>query len=188
MTFRPIRLLVLVLSAALAAVVLTSPAQAAPYCGITWGSTAKAASAADREMVDNVRAGRHRCFDRLVVDLGGQDTRFGSYDVRYVSRVHADGSGDAVPVRGAADLRIVLRAPAYDAYGNATFAPANRREVVNVSGFSTFRQVAWAGSYEGRTTLALGVRARLPFRVFVLDGAPASGHGPRLVIDVAHRW
>jgi len=29
------------------------------------------------------------------------------------------------------------------------------------------------------------VRARLPFRVFVLAGP---GNGSRLVIDVAHRW
>jgi hypothetical protein len=59
---------------------------------------------------------------------------------------------------------------------------------VNVAGFSTFRQVAWAGSFEGQTTLALGVRARLPVRVFVLNGVPASDLGPRMVIDVAHRW
>jgi hypothetical protein len=31
----------------------------------------------------------------------------------------------------------------------------------------------------------LGVRARLPFRAFVLAG-PADGS--RLVVDVAHRW
>ena len=43
--------------------------------------------------------------------------------------------------------------------------------VVNVTGFRTFRQVAWGGSFEGSTTLGLGVRARLPFRVTVLDGA-----------------
>jgi hypothetical protein len=54
-----------------------------------------------------------------------------------------------------------------------------------VAGFSTFRQVAYGGSYEGYTTIGLGVRARLPFRVFVLSGP---GTGARLVIDVAHRW
>jgi hypothetical protein len=188
MMLRPIRLLVLTLSAALAAVVLPAPASAAPYCGITWGSLAKAAPGADREMVNDVRAGRHQCFDRLVVDLGGEDTRFSSYDVRYVAQVYEDGRGNAVPVRGAADLRILLRAPAYDERGNATFDPADDREVVNVAGYTTFRQVAWAGSFEGRTTMALGVRARLPFRVFVLDGVANSGDTPRLVIDVAHRW
>jgi hypothetical protein len=189
MTRTPARLLVLIV-AALATVGVISPASAAtsPYCGITWGSLPKAGSAADSEMVTHVRAGRHACFDRLVVDLGGQDTTFGSYDVRYVPLVYADGSGAPVPVRGAADLKIVLRAPAYDQNGNATFAPASPREVVNVAGFSTFRQVAWAGSFEGYTTLALGVRARLPFRVLTLPGTPRSDQGPRLVIDVAHRW
>lgn len=63
-------------------------------------------------------------------------------------------------------------------------APARRA----TRGYSTFRQVAWAGSFEGQTTLALGVRARLPFRVFSLNRTPNSGHTPRLVIDVAHRW
>jgi hypothetical protein len=188
MTRTPIRLLVLTLASALAAVVVPATAQAAPYCGITWGSLAKTHSAPDREMVNDIRAGRHACFDRMVVDLGGQDVTFGSYDVRYVTQVYADGSGAAVPVRGAADLQIVLRAPAYDDRGNATFRPADRREVVNVSGYRTFRQLAWAGSFEGSTTLALGVRARLPFRVLALPGTPASDDGPRLVIDVAHSW
>lgn len=184
----PIRLLVLTVAAALGAVVLTTPAQAAPFCGITWGSLPEAASAADTEMVNNVRAGRHECFDRLVVDLGGQDTSFGSYDVRYVPLVYSEGKGDPMPVRGDADLQIVVRAPAYDQYGNPTFTPVNRREVVNLTGYSTFRQLAWGGSYEAQTTMALGVRARLPFRVFVLKGVANSDLGPRLVIDVAHRW
>jgi hypothetical protein len=46
--------------------------------------------------------------------------------------------------------------------------------------------VAWLGSFEGRSDLGLGVRARLPFRAFVLEGS--SAHVDRLVIDVAHRW
>ncbi len=45
--------------------------------------------------------------------------------------------------------------------------------------------MAYAGSFEGQTTLGLGVRARLPFRAFVLAGP---GDGSRLVVDVAHRW
>jgi hypothetical protein len=184
-----IRLFVLAVTTAIAALGLTATAQAAaPYCGITWGSLPKAHSASDTDMINDVRAGRHTCFDRLVVDLGGQDITFGSYDVRYVPVVRTDGEGNALPVRGAADLQIVLQAPAYDGDGHATFAPANRQEVVNVSGYSTFRQLAWGGSYEGYTTMALGVRARLPFRVFTLQGTPQSDHGPRLVIDVAHHW
>ena len=41
-----------------------------------------------------------------------------------------------------------------------------------------------AGSFEGQTTFGVGVRTRLPFRVFALSGAT----GTKLVIDVAHRW
>jgi hypothetical protein len=184
----PVRLFILTLTTALTALVLTVPAQAASFCGITWGSLAKADSAGDTEMLNGVRSGRHACFDRLVIDVGGEDISFDSYDVRYVPLVYSEGKGDPVPVRGAADLQIIVRAPAYDSAYRPTFIPADPREVVDVTGYSTFRQVAWAGSFEGQTTLALGVRARLPFRVFTLDGVPNSGDTPRLVIDVAHRW
>ncbi|WP_448625405.1 AMIN-like domain-containing (lipo)protein [Geodermatophilus sp. URMC 64] len=184
-----LRLLVVAL-ATLAGLAVVAPAQAAaPYCGITWGSLAKTTgSFTDADMVHGVRAGRHTCYDRLVIDLLGEDTRFSSYDVRYVRAVTADGSGAVVPLRGGAFLQVTVGAPSYDGDGNATFAPANRREVVPVGGFRTFRQVAWAGSFEGRTDFGLGVRARLPFRVFVLPGVPQSDAGPRLVIDVAHAW
>jgi len=184
----PVRLFILTLTTALTALALTVPAQAAPYCGITWGSLAKAHAAGDTESLNGVRSGRHACFDRLVIDVGGQDVSFDSYDVRYVPLVHSEAKGDPVPVRGAADLQIVVRAPAYDQDYNPTFTPADLREVVDVAGYQAFRQLAWAGSFEGQTTLALGVRARLPFRVFTLDGTPNSDDTPRLVIDVAHRW
>ena len=184
----PVRLFTLLLTTAITALALTAPAQAAPYCGITWGSLAKAHSAGDTESLNGIRSGRHACFDRLVIDIGGQDAFFDSYDVRYVPLVHTEGTGDPMPVRGAADLQIVVHAPAYDAEYRPTFTPADPREVLDLAGYQTFRQLAWGGSYEGQTTLALGVRARLPFRVFTLDGTPNTDHTPRLVIDVAHRW
>jgi hypothetical protein len=118
----------------------------------------------------------------MVVDLDGPVGR--SYEARYVRAVHQDGSGFRVPLRGAADLLLVVRAPAYDD-GKETYRPANRRELVSTRGYRTFRQVAFAGSYEGQTTIGLGVRARLPFRVTVL---PGPGRGSRVVVDVAHSW
>ncbi len=169
------------------AVLVTTSAEAAP-CATRWGSTPEDRTPGSTGQVTNVRAGRHACFDRLVIDVGGEDVSFGSYDIRYVPVVRQDGSGHPVPVRGAADLQIVLGASAYDQYGNPTLALPRPREMVDVTGYRTFRQVAWAGSFEATTTIALGVRARLPVRVFTLDGTPNSGHTPRLVIDVAHRW
>lgn len=172
------------LGSLLAALLVTAPAaDAHPYCGIRWGSLAKHLDGTDTyasHLVD-VRAGQHRCFDRLVVDLDAGTT---ATWVRYVDRVRRPGSGTVVPLRGGARLQIVT-ARAYDEDGNPTYTPARPRHLVPVAGYRTFRQVAFAGSFEGETTLGLGVRARLPFRVFTLDGP---GDGSRLVVDVAHRW
>jgi len=90
-----------------------------------------------------------------------------------------------VPLRGGARLDIVVDGPAYDDNGKPTYVPANPRELVAVTGYRTFRQVAWAGSFEGRTTIGLRVGARLPMRVFLLADP---GSGSRVVIDVAHLW
>lgn len=177
-----------VLAAALAtgpAVALAPQASAAtPYCGITWGSLARTRPAPTVNTVTGIRAGRHACYDRLVIDIAG--TRPTGFDVRYVTAVEAQGSGQPVPLRGGARLAITVHSPAYTGAGRATYRPANRLELVDVAGYSTFRQVAWGGSFEGQTTIGLGVRARLPYRVFTLTDTAAGT--TRVVIDVAHRW
>lgn len=172
----------------LAPVSLTTAAPAlADTCAVTWGSLAK--SDLDAQIgegtVTNVRAGRHACFDRVVVDLAGVDARDVGYAVSYVDEVVAPGSGFEVPLQGGARLQVDVTVPAYDSRGRATYLPADPHRVVDVTGWSTLRQVALAGSFEGQTTFGVGVRARLPYRVFVLDGP---GTGSRLVVDVAHRW
>jgi len=160
----------------------TAPrAVAAPNCEITWGSIGKSGGTYAPGPLVSARAGRHSCYDRFVVNLAGPVT---GYRAGYVTEVSQDGSDRAVPLRGRAKLRLIVKAPAYDRSGNPTF-PATRSELVDVSGFQTFRQIAGAGSFEGQTTIGLGVRAQLPFRVFVLAGP---GSGSRLVVDVAHRW
>jgi hypothetical protein len=180
------RRLFLALVAMLAATVIgtVTPAAAAdaPYCGIRWGSLAKARNSTAVAPLVDVRAGRQTCYDRLVLDFRG---RADGYRVEYVAAVTEDASGRLVPLRGGARMQIVAIAPAYDDWYRPTYVASNRRELVDVAGWQTFRQVAWAGSFEGRTTIGLGVRARLPFRVFTLDGP---GSGSRLVIDVANRW
>ncbi|QLY33934.1 AMIN-like domain-containing (lipo)protein [Nocardia huaxiensis] len=172
---------------ALSALVLTllvpvGRASAAPYCGLVWGSLEKSSSNHSTAPMTGIRSGRHDCFDRMVVDVAGPVT---GYLVSYVDQVYMDASGAPVALRGGAFLQVVVYAPAYDSDGNSTYEPGNRNELTDVTGYDTFRQVAWAGSFEGQTTVGLGVRARLPFRVFTLDGP---GSGSRVVVDVAHRW
>jgi hypothetical protein len=174
--------LVLITAAGLG-VAVTGTAGASPYCGITWGSLAKSRATTASSSLTNVRAGQHTCFDRLVLDFAG---RTPASTVRYVSGVPYQAQSGTIPLRGGAFLEIVVSGPAYDPNtGQPTYRFANRNELVNVTGWRTFRQVAFGGSFEGYTTIGLGVRARLPFRVFTLAGP---GTGSRLVIDVAHRW
>lgn len=156
----------------------------ATECATPWGSLAKSRAHPISRQVTDVRSGRHHCFDRLVVDLGGAGEGGVGYRVEYRAHVVADGSGRRVPLRGGARLSIIVDAPTYDVDGDPTYRPADRRELVAVDGYRTFRQVAWAGTFEGQTTIGLGVRARLPLRVFVLRDPD----GSRLVIDVAHTW
>jgi hypothetical protein len=163
---------------------LTPAAAAAPsihhraMCSTHWGTNPKhrgssATTVATR--VQAVRAGKHGCFDRLVIDLSGGARP--PFSVRYVRHIVAEGSGRVLRVRGHAKLSIVVRGPAGSHYR------ASAVNLVNVSGFTTFRQVRGAGSFERVTSLGLGVRAKLPFRVFELGSSRA---GWRIVIDVAH--
>ncbi|MFH0519356.1 hypothetical protein ACHBTE_19555 [Streptomyces sp. M41] len=155
----------------------------ATACPTGWGSLDKARSAATTESVTNVRTGRHACFDRMVVDVPGAGTRDLGYSVRYVNRLHQDGSGNHIAVGGGAVLEVRVTAPAYDPdTGKPTYpvVAGQRLKDVNLTGYRTFRDARFAGSFEGDTQIGLGVRARLPFRVAVT--------ADRVVIDVAHNW
>lgn len=168
------------LAVSLGLTVAVAPAATAhhPFCGQVWGSLDKTVAGMSGAQVVDIRTGRHSCFDRLVLDLDGPAA---GYSVRYVRAVVQDGSGFEVPVRGGARLEVVVNAGVIPT--DAFFLPDGR--LADTSRYRTFRDVRWAGSFEGMTTVGLGVRARLPFRVFVLDGP---GSGSRVVVDVAHRW
>jgi hypothetical protein len=134
-----------------------------------------------------VRVGQHPCYDRVVFDVNGPEAV--GYTVRYVPVVQADGSGKPVPVAGAAALEVVVRAPMLgtDDQGHqpGTAVPAVGQDLVAASrlaGWASVRQVVYAGSFEGQTTAAIGVRARLPFRVLV-TGDRGYRH---IIVDIAH--
>lgn len=151
-------------------------------CGVTWGSLVKRSGPPNspEAPLTDVRSGRHDCYDRMVLDLDGPTA---GYRVRYVDEVHTVASGEVIPLRAAgAALEIVLKAPADDGAGNPTYDGVSPRRLprVDLRGYRTFRVAKYGGSFEGRTIIALGIRARLPFRVLELDG--------RIVIDVAHQW
>ncbi|MFI0480177.1 hypothetical protein [Actinomadura sp. 9N215] len=167
-------LLALVVSAALVGV-LGTPASAA--CDTAWGSLPKGTLGDYSDgPLERVRTGRQTCYDRLVIEVAGSN--FG-HRTEYVDQVVQEGSGKPVPLRGGAKLRIIVQAAAAPGF------PAVSPNLADVAGYTTFRQVAGAASFESQTTIGLGVRARLPFRAFTL---PRDGGGTRLIVDVAHAW
>ncbi len=162
------------------------PADAAPVaataCPTGWGSAPETRTTSTTASLKNIRTGSHACYDRMVIEVPGGGTGLG-YWVRYVDRLHQDGSGRLVPVAGGAVLEIRVAAPAYDPEtGKATYPGKVARPLpgVDISGYRTFRDTRFAGSFEGETQVGLGVRARLPFRVLTLTD--------RVVVDVAHNW
>jgi hypothetical protein len=170
------RKVALAVAAALVVLSVVPVSAAAATCApVDWGSGLKTAFNGSGGTVTDIRSGQHECFDRLVIDLTGD-----SYYVHYTDEVTYVGSGEPVPLRGGAKLFVMAYSPSYDENYDPTYTPADPTEIVDVTGYRTFRQVAWAGSWEGTTDLGLGVRAQLPFRVFTLPG--------RIVVDVAHQW
>lgn len=160
--------------AATTATTFTATTSAAT-CSTHWGTGAKHKGQMVQTKVRDVRAGKHACFDRLVIDLGAG--RAPGYNVRYVRAFHADASGKLVPTRGKAKLLVVVKAPAGNGFN------ASDRHLVSVAGFKSFRQIAGLGSFEGITSIGIGLRAKTPFRVLEFKNA---AHKFVLVVDVAH--
>ncbi|MBC3192028.1 hypothetical protein H7X46_13225 [Pseudonocardia sp. C8] len=159
------------------------PAGAAtPACDLTWGSLPETAAPMNPSPLVTTRTGQHQCWDRVVFQIAGSVGA--GWDVRYVDTVVQDGSGTPLRVPGGARLAVVLHHPAYDEAGDATYLH-RVGPVANVTGYRTLRSVVFGGSFEGYTTFGVGVRGRLPFRVFAL---PGPGGDTRIVLDVLHSW
>ncbi|GAA4702669.1 AMIN-like domain-containing (lipo)protein [Streptomyces youssoufiensis] len=152
-------------------------------CDPIWGSGDKTAEPTNYRPLENIRAGQHACFDRLVFDVRGTGDQPIGYRVGYVNELRQDGSGDLIKVGGGAILEVRAAAPSYDPEtGGATYQGRAGQPLpgVNLTGFKTFKDARFGSSFEGDTQIGLGVRARLPFRV-----TQTANH---LVVDVAHSW
>jgi hypothetical protein len=122
--------------------------------------------------VFGIATGCHASFDRFVIR-----GRFGTprYDVRYVSKIVQDGSGNTVSLLGTKRIRVLVHnARAHTQSGGSLFSG------VRTPLCSNLRQVKRAGDFEGVVTFGLGLRRRTGFRVFRLTGPT------RIVIDVRH--
>jgi hypothetical protein len=117
--------------------------------------------------LSSIAAGCHSGYDRFVIRASSGGTP--GYDVRYVSHVVADPSGNPVSLAGTKRILVVIR----NARGHTLPSTLN-------PGCSNLRQIKKAGDFEGVVSFGLGLRRKTGFRVFRLT-APT-----RIVIDVAH--
>jgi hypothetical protein len=168
-----------------------SGGQASADCAGTraWGTGAKQSSPYTQAPLYLVRVGRHDCYDRVVLVINTPEAV--GFHVQYVSVVRDDGSGTPRPVAGGAALEVIVHAPpqglddqghqpwkAFASPGQVLYGPAQ------LAGWRSLREVRYANYFEGQSTLAVGVRERLPFRAFALADAP--NHVMRVVLDIAH--
>ena len=117
-------------------------------------------------------AGCHATFDRFVV-RGRLATP--GYDVRYVRKIVADGSGQTISLLGTKRIRVVIRPARGHTSGGTNLLPSTLTPKC-----SNLRQVKKAGDFEGVVSYGLGLSRKTGFRVFRLSGPT------RVVIDVAH--
>ena len=157
-----------------------------PVCAeiATWGTSLQESAPYTGAELYGVRSGRHDCYDRVVFDINGADTV--GYDVRYVDSVHADGSGEPVPVAADAALEVIVHAPDF-ASASSGHQPWRDpwkvgQTLLDPGGWRALDAVKFAGSFEGQTTFAVGVEARTPFRVHTLPDNAVT----HVVLDIAH--
>jgi len=122
----------------------------------------------------DIRVGRHPCFERLVIELGGAGT-FPGWLVEYVTDPVPRGeSGDTVFLQGVATLQVrmgmwmqTMEGEGYQ--GEIQLFPTTVDHLL---------ELRLVENWEGMTIWAVGLDAEYPFTVNVL-------HAPeRLVIDL----
>jgi len=147
----------------------SAPGAAASCDTGTWRSAPVSAThpvaAPTVPVVTAVRTAAHpECgYDRLVLDVAGPVP---GYDMRYVTQVSADPSGEPIALPGHSFLLVTLR-PA-QAHGEAG-APTIVRSM-RVLGYPVLKSYAVAGDFEGVVTVALGLARTTSIRVGELPG------------------
>ena len=127
--------------------------------------------------VTAVRVARQDGYDRVVLELAGEDGGAPGWRVQYEEDPRRAGSGDPVDVDGSATLVVLVDGTGYpmdtgaDEVSGNPAVPADAEVVEDVELGAVFE-----GTYEA----FIGVSRKAPFRVFRLED-PA-----RVVIDLRH--
>ncbi len=128
-------------------------------------------------LVLDMRLGRHRTYDRVVVDLSGPLT---GYRVGYVDKLTHDGSGAPVPLSGKAFLAISVSPANAHAFVDEHALNVYSGPRLTRPGLPTVKGAAMSGDFEAVVSFGLALDHKAGFRVFTLTNPS------RLVVDVAH--
>jgi hypothetical protein len=166
-------------ASSLAGVTATGAAGAASRSQVSphdWSTAARSVTRtpAVTPEVTGIRVGRHRHFDRIVIDLHGSAP---GYHVRYVTTLHRDPSGKSVDLLGPRSLLIVLTANGHDPNTGVSTLTTPQRTKWR---FGAVRETAVIGDFEAVFSVGVGVAGTTPFRVRTLH------HPARIVVDVHH--
>lgn len=124
-----------------------------------------------------VRAGRHDGFDRVVVDLTGDEGADPGWRATYTDDPRLDGSGLPAGVGGDSVLEIVLAGMGYPEPGSDVYAGGT--SVLDTPSLAVVVQVQRTAPYEGMLQVFVGLQGEpRPYRVFLLQDPM------RLVVDV----
>lgn len=156
----------------------TSPAPSAVAAGLLPPTSTKEIEV-DRPIdtqptVTGARFGKHKGFDRVVIDLKGG---LPGYTARWVPKLVQDGSGDQVDVKGGAYLQLTITpAVAHTEAGKPTWTggPIFQTKLGNV------QNVVKTGDFEGVVSVGVVLDRKAPFRVL------EQKNPYRLVVDIAH--
>ncbi|MEO5723174.1 MAG: hypothetical protein ABIQ39_01100 [Ilumatobacteraceae bacterium] len=122
----------------------------------------------------DIRTGRHECFERIVIELGGSGTFPGWFAEYRNDPVQLGESNETAFIRGDATLVVRLGSWMRDTTGEGYQGPHD----VFPTNVSSLRELRLIENHEGVTIWAIGIDRQRPFDVSVLPSPP------RLVIDV----
>ncbi|MEV3981328.1 hypothetical protein [Nonomuraea sp. NPDC049758] len=133
---------------------------------------ARAARQAAVPVLVGIRAAHLPGLDRLVFEFRGPVPA--RHDVRYVSRLVADGSGRTVGAAGDALLQVRFdQADGHDRRGRVTYGPTRRTYAL-----PGVVQVVNTGDFEATLTFGVGLARRVPYQVRTLT------RPSRVVVDL----
>jgi hypothetical protein len=161
-----------VLAASLLVSIVSAPQQASAATWIDHGTSWHNPAAVAPRVID-LRSATHTNFDRVVIEIRGQ--QLPGYRTHYARHFVYDGSGNTVPMRGG--LGIVLH-PAY-AHNNAGHDVYHGPNLVR-PGFPQLKAIAMTGDFEGHVSFAFGLANHASYRIFRLQNPQ------RIVIDFQH--